>query len=78
MKLLPALAILAACACGLAATPSSAAPIYRYCVIGTPNMPSSCTYNTLEQCRMAATGGAGFCVESNFYVAARQAGQVPR
>lgn len=78
MKLLPALTVLVAGAGGLATTPSAAEPVYRYCMIGTPNSYRSCTFNTLEQCRMTASAGGGFCVESNEYVAARQAAQIRR
>jgi hypothetical protein len=84
MKLL-ALVVLVAGASGLATTPSTAQPIsaaqpfYRYCMIGSaPNIPNSCTFNTLEQCQMTATGGVGFCVESNSYVGARQAATIRR
>jgi hypothetical protein len=71
MRLLPALAIVAAGAVGPATTPSSAEPLYRYCMIGTPNSFMSCTFNTLQQCQTTASAGAGFCIESSAYLASR-------
>jgi hypothetical protein len=78
MKLLQALAVLAAGAAGLATTPSTAEPFYRYCMVGTPNSYTSCTFNTLQQCQVTASAGAGFCIESNAYVASRQATPIRR
>ena len=48
---------------------ATAEPIYRYCMIGTPNSSTNCIYSTLQQCQIAASAGAGFCQENNFYVA---------
>ncbi len=44
-------------------------PPFRYCMIGTPNMGMDCTFNNLEQCRMTASGGIGFCTENPAYTA---------
>lgn len=44
-------------------------PPFRYCMIGTPNMGRDCTFNNLEQCRMTASGGIGFCTENPAYTA---------
>jgi hypothetical protein len=79
MKLLQAaLAGLAVGVAGLAVTPSKAEPLYRYCMIGTPNSYTSCTFNTLQQCQLTASAGAGFCIESNTYVASRQGAPIRR
>jgi hypothetical protein len=70
MKAFPACA-LAACAVLGALTISGAnaeTPPYRYCMIGTPNMGMDCLYNTLEQCRVAASAGVGFCQENSEYL----------
>lgn len=74
MKLLQALFVLAAGHGGLLALSSAGAePIYRYCMIGTPNMGRDCTHSTLQQCQVAASAGVGFCQENPAYTAsARQ------
>lgn len=57
----------------LAVSQASGEPVYRYCMIGTPNMPRDCSFSTLEQCRMTASGGIGFCQENPAFTAsARQ------
>lgn len=75
MRFLQVLAILGAVLSGLwAVSPVSAEPIYRYCMIGTPEMGRSCTFSTLQQCQATASGGVGFCQENPAYAAnARQA-----
>jgi hypothetical protein len=78
MKLLQVLVALAAGTGGLAIMPSAAEPVYRYCMVGTPNSFRSCTFSTLAQCQMTASGGAGFCQENNAYVAARGAAVIRR
>src|SRR5262249_36270729 len=77
MKLL-VLAVLATGTAGFAATPTEAEQLYRYCMIGTPNSYTSCSFNTLQQCQMTASAGAGFCIENNAYVALRQATPIRR
>lgn len=76
MKPIAAFVVLAVCVAGgaFSSPPARAEPLYRYCVIGTPNMPRSCTYSTLQQCQVSASAGAGFCQENNAYVAARNSG----
>jgi hypothetical protein len=78
MRLLQALVVVAAGSAGLAMTPSRAEPLYRYCMVGTPNSYTTCTFNTLQQCQMTASAGAGFCIESNAYVASQQAASIRR
>jgi hypothetical protein len=71
MRLLQALALAVAAAGGLAIMPSSAdAATYRYCMVGTPNMFTDCSFNTLQQCQMTASAGVGFCQENSAYIAA--------
>ena len=80
MKLLQAL-LVAAFGCGglIAFTPARAEMIFRYCMVGTPNMGKYCTYNTLQQCQATAAGGVGFCQENPAYVVAtRQAAPQPK
>lgn len=73
-KLLQASLVLAAAAGGLLTISGAAAePVFRYCMIGTPNMAMDCTFNTLEQCQIMASAGVGFCQENPaFVVNARQ------
>lgn len=73
MKFRQMLVVVAAAVGGLATwcPATQAEPVYRYCMIGTPNMPTDCIYSTLQQCQVAASAGAGFCQESNVYVATR-------
>jgi hypothetical protein len=80
MKLLPVFLVLGAAAGGLmTVAPVRAEPLYRYCMIGTPNMGRDCTYSTLQQCQAAASAGVGFCQESDAYVAnARQLTPLPK
>ena len=73
MKFLSAFLVLSAGIGGLlAASPASAEPIYRYCMIGTPNMFMDCTFSTLPQCMMTASAGMGFCQENSAYLVSRQ------
>ena len=77
MKLLSAFLVLSAGVGGLLAiSPASAEPIYRYCMIGTPNMGMDCSFNTLPQCMMTASGGIGFCQENSAYIVSRQSAPV--
>jgi hypothetical protein len=74
------LLVLAAGFGGLLTTPAARAePIYRYCMIGTPNMGRDCTFSTLQQCQATASAGIGFCQENSAYIAnARQIEPVPK
>lgn len=74
MRLVQTLAVLVAGIGGLLTTSEAGAePVYRYCMIGTPNMPRDCTFSTLQQCRMTASGRIGFCQENPAFTAsARQ------
>lgn len=65
MCLLAALGAIGALAIGNA---KAETPPYRYCMIGTPNMGMDCLFNTLEQCRVAASAGVGFCQENSEYL----------
>lgn len=80
MRPLQALLVVAAGFGGFVAiAPASAEPIYRYCMIGTPNMGMDCTFSTLQQCQVAASAGVGFCQENSVYIAnARQIAPVPK
>ena len=80
MKLLQALLIAAIGCSGLfAVTPARAEMIYRYCMIGTPNMGRDCTFSSLQQCQMTASAGVGFCQENPAYTAsARQLAPQPK
>lgn len=80
MSFLRALVVLAAGLGGLAAwcPLAYAEPVYRYCMIGTPNLYTDCSFNTLQQCQITASSGAGFCQESNAYVAARDSAAAVR
>jgi len=80
MKLLQALLIAAVGCSGLVTiVPARAETIFRYCMVGTPNMGKYCTYNTLQQCQATAAGGIGFCQENPAYiVAARQVVPQPK
>jgi Protein of unknown function (DUF3551) len=74
MKLSQALLIAAFGGSGLMAiAPARAEMVFRYCMIGTPNMGRDCTFTTLQQCQATAAGGIGFCQENPAYTAqARQ------
>ncbi len=73
MKFLSASLVASAAVGGfLAISPASAEPIYRYCMIGTPNMFMDCTFSTLPQCMMSASAGMGFCQENSAYIVSRQ------
>jgi hypothetical protein len=50
-----------------AVTTVQAEVIYRYCMIGTPNMGTDCLFSTMQQCQWSASAGAGFCVENPRY-----------
>lgn len=80
MKLLSAFVVLGVLGAGvsglLATSPASAEPIYRYCMIGTPNMFRDCTFSTLQQCMMTASAGVGFCQENSAYIVSRQSAPV--
>ncbi len=53
--------------------------IFRYCMIGTPNMGRDCTFNSLQQCQATASAGVGFCQENPAYTAsARQVAPQPK
>lgn len=75
MRVVQAFVILAAALGGLPTISSARAemPPYPYCMIGTPNMGRDCTFSTLEQCRIAASAGVGFCQDNPAYTAARRA-----
>jgi hypothetical protein len=75
MKLLQALLIAAfGCSGLMAVAPARAEMIFRYCMVGTPNMGMDCTFSTLQQCQVAASAGVGFCQENSAYIVyARQA-----
>lgn len=78
MKLLQALALIAVAGLAVSA-PAKAEMIFRNCMVGTPNIGKSCTYNALQQCQIAASAGVGFCQENPAYtVATRQAAPAPR
>ncbi|WP_081740343.1 DUF3551 domain-containing protein [Afipia sp. P52-10] len=67
----PVLSAFLAAAFGAVVIPGARAemPPFRYCMIGTPNMGTDCTFNNLEQCRMTASGGIGFCTDNPAYTA---------
>jgi hypothetical protein len=80
MKLLQVFLIVAAgCSAFFAVAPAHAEMVFRYCMIGTPNMGRDCTYNSLQQCQVAASAGVGFCQENPAYTAsARQVVPPPK
>lgn len=69
MKVLFALVLMAAACCFMTASTAGAQKIFRYCMIGTPNMGMDCTFDTLEQCRVVASAGVGFCQQNPAYTA---------